>query len=357
MNPSTTLALTVRVTNTANQQTLERTFTKFPVRIGRSSLNDLPLDFGFVSQFHAVVERNAQTIFLRDLGSRNGSMISGQRVAPHQPHDLAPVGLTFDIGSLRLAMATTMVPRTGPSDHRTAVLMAVDTESPQNATEVWQAIGVDAAAVSRDPNAAIVSAVKRLARLYVPEGGDLDAASALRFLGKMKQYLDLLFGAYIPLRDGCRQFQVSMDLHRPVGAVAEDAAAEYVGTVKRPKELAARALDWRDMSTDVPVAMQTTLADFVIHQLALIDGVMNGVRGLLRELSPKTIEDALAKKGSSMRFGPFKGDALWKLYAERHADLSEEESQAFALVFGNDFVRAYKTLKGEKDRGSMVPGG
>jgi type VI secretion system protein ImpI len=355
MNQPMTLSLAVRVTNTTSQASFEKTFTKFPVRIGRSSLNDLPLDFGFVSQFHAVVERNEQTLFLRDLGSRNGSMVAGQRVSPHQPHDLGPAGFGFDVGSLRIQMATSMVPRTGPSDNRTAVLMAVDSDNPQNATEVWQAIAVGAPDGGRDPSVAVAHAVQKLARLYVPDGGAMTAESSLRFLGKMKQCLDLLFGAYVPLRDGCKQFQTQMDLHRPVGSAADDPVADFLATVRKPRDVAARALDWRDQSTDVQVAMQTTFADFVIHQLALIDGVMNGVRGLLRELSPKEIEAAYAKRGSSMRFGPWRDSALWKLYAEKHGDFAEEESQAFAVVFGGDFVQAYKSLKGEKERASVVP--
>ncbi len=355
MNVPMTLALNVRITNSKDGSVLERSFTKFPVRIGRSSLNDLQLDFGFVSQFHAVVERNEHTLFLRDLGSRNGSMISGAKVTAHQPQDLAPVGFTFDIGPLRFQTATLMVPRTGATDHRTAVLMAVDTGNPHGATEVWQAIA--GPEVGRDPASAALGAIRSLAKLYTPKSGPLqDAESVLRFVSKMKQCIDLLFGAYIPLRDGCKQFQTSMDLHQPVGSAAEEGPPAAIRAARRPGEIAAVALDWKDPGAEALAAMQTTFADFVIHQLALIDGVMHGVRGLLRELSPKVVEDAFAKKGASMRFGPFKGDALWKMYAEKHADFSEEESQAFSLVFGPEFVRAYKQLKGEKERASVVPG-
>ncbi len=54
------LALSVRVTNTQDGTVLDRIFDRFPVRIGRSGLNDLVLDFGFVSNFHAAIERNDQ---------------------------------------------------------------------------------------------------------------------------------------------------------------------------------------------------------------------------------------------------------------------------------------------------------
>ena len=355
MNAATTLAVTMRVTNTTDGSGIERTYDRFPVRIGRSALNDLQLEFGFVTQFHAVIERNDQTLFLRDLGSRNGSAMGGKKVAPHQSLDLAASGFTFDIGPLHFQLATTMVAKTA-AHNRTAIMMALEGEDPK-ATQVWQEFTAAPPTSAREPRDVALMGLRQLAKLYVPEAGALqDAESIQRFLSKIKQALDLFFGAYVPLRDGCRQFQSQMDIGR--GMRADSEAAEVVQTARKPSQIAARVLDWRDPSTEVAHALQQTFADFVIHQLALLDGVMGGVRALLRELSPEVVEAAFAKKGASMRFGPFRGDALWKMYAERHKDFSEEESQAFSLIFGDQFVKAYRQFRADRDpsRASMVPG-
>jgi type VI secretion system protein ImpI len=81
----------------------------------------------------------------------------------------------------------------------------------------------------------------------------------------------------------------------------------------------------------------------MIHQVALLNGVMEGVKTLLAELSPEAIE-ALAerKQRGALGIGPFRYKQLWDAYTERHKDLAEEERFAFELIFGPRFAAAYK---------------
>ncbi len=92
--------LNLKITNSANNTCVERTFTRFPVRIGRSALNDLNILDRFVSQFHAVVELHGDELMLRDLGSSNGTKVGTARAPAHEPTPLAAHKNAFGIGPL-----------------------------------------------------------------------------------------------------------------------------------------------------------------------------------------------------------------------------------------------------------------
>jgi len=72
-------------------------FDKFPVRIGRSSLNDIVLEDPTASSFHALIERDGDTLLLIDLGSRNGIISDGKRIEAQGRFDLSANACTFAI--------------------------------------------------------------------------------------------------------------------------------------------------------------------------------------------------------------------------------------------------------------------
>jgi type VI secretion system protein ImpI len=94
----------------------------------------------------------------------------------------------------------------------------------------------------------------------------------------------------------------------------------------------------------------------MIHQVALLDGVMQGVRALLEELSPENIEKTLDEReprgplGLHLSMGRYK--AIWETYRERFEQLSEEK-QAFSHIFGPEFTDAYREYR----RRRSSPGG
>ena len=69
-----------RVFDTQANQSFDKTFERFPVRIGRNQLNDLSIDRPYVSQFHAAFDIKDRQIFVRDLGSTNGTLYAGRRL-------------------------------------------------------------------------------------------------------------------------------------------------------------------------------------------------------------------------------------------------------------------------------------
>lgn len=111
-------------------------------------------------------------------------------------------------------------------------------------------------------------------------------------------------------------------------------------TAATPQAVARALLDPREPSTDACRAAEVVLADLSRHQIAMLDGVMQGVRSLLEELSPDKIEAALEETGSHELFGA-KYRARWTEYCARYERLSDQR-ETFALIFGPDFADVYR---------------
>ena len=82
-------------------------------------------------------------------------------------------------------------------------------------------------------------------------------------------------------------------------------------------------------------------ADLMIHQVALINGMLEGARGLLARLDPGEIERSVTAAW------PTRGAALWKQYMQRHRELMESDRLLTEALFGPEFARAYAEVGGE----------
>src|SRR5947199_10819236 len=80
------LEVTVKDPTSTSNRTL--TFAKSPVRIGRNQLNDIALDDPFVSEWHGLIHFGADTVDYYDLGSTNGTVLDGKRLAKNVPAPL-----------------------------------------------------------------------------------------------------------------------------------------------------------------------------------------------------------------------------------------------------------------------------
>ena len=115
-----------------------------------------------------------------------------------------------------------------------------------------------------------------------------------------------------------------------------------------PRDAARLLFNWRDPSDDAVRAVRTDLVDLTMHQVAVLNGVMRGVKQLLAELAPETIEEALRRKLEKRSvlgrvFSSWRAAKdRWALYRERHGDLADEENERFRVIFGPEFVTEYK---------------
>jgi type VI secretion system protein ImpI len=171
-----------------------------------------------------------------------------------------------------------------------------------------------------------------------------------RLITKLHDTIEVFCRCFIPLREGYAQFVSQMDLQRAAMQRSMNRSRAYMAieSAKHPGAVAMALLHWREPSFDAPKAIEGIFADLMIHQVALLDGVMQGVRALLEELSPENLERTLEEReprgplGLGLAMGRYK--ALWEIYRERFEQLAEEK-QAFSHIFGPEFTEAYREYR------------
>jgi len=434
----------MRVVNTQDGSVLERTFDRSPVRIGRSSLNELQIQAAFVSQYHAVIEFDGTRLQLRDLGSTNGTTLRASgRMPPNtaidltqQNYEFAIVSLWFqlffvsdvapakaerkregtilsmDVNELQKMMAGVAGPNAaapgpaGPDRSREQLarlqpaydeyraswgklyreLFSLSNSlDPASRGRLLQQMLADMGPVRNEGDfqrmatqfgvpvappagaqpaggggtreeAVALQALRDLAASFVPARGPLErVVDVVAFAQKMQDVLDVFFKCFLPLRDGHKQFQTQMDIKKTRSPKEQMNAARAVETAREPRELAARVLDWADPSNEGSRAIESTFAEVMVHQVAMLNGVMRGVRSLLAKLAPASIEAEIGnprrRTAMGSQLGPFRYKTLWELYAEIYGDFAEDEKQAFMLIFGPEFVHAYTELAGDPPAG------
>src|SRR5262245_59448079 len=92
------------VTQDADSQPIEHRVSSLPVSMGRDAANDVQAASQFVSGFHAKLEEIKGRVFVRDLGSRNGTQVlspegAKTRLAAHALFDLGQSHNEFFLGS------------------------------------------------------------------------------------------------------------------------------------------------------------------------------------------------------------------------------------------------------------------
>ena len=98
------MALLVRFRDRPEGPEETRVFPTAPVRVGRNALNDLALDYGFVSQWHGVIKFDRSEVVYVDLGSTNGTNLDGNRVPQRTPVRVPSPQSTLSIGALEIRL-------------------------------------------------------------------------------------------------------------------------------------------------------------------------------------------------------------------------------------------------------------
>ena len=192
-------------------------------------------------------------------------------------------------------------------------------------------------------------ALQELARWYVNDQPPLaNATEGFAFARKLKTGIDELLLGLVPMFAGLDRFEDQMALRPPTGPSGHGEAAQSSRLPRVPRDAARLLFNWRDPSDDAVRAVRTDLVDLTMHQVAVLNGVMRGVKQLLAELSPGTIELALRRRLDKRSFfgrllSSFRMTTQrWDLYRERHGDLADEENERFRVIFGPEFVAEYK---------------
>ncbi len=407
------IALTAQVLDTQSNQSFEATFDRFPVRLGRNQLNDLHVDRPFISQFHASIEISGTQIWVKDLGSTNGTVFQGQKLVRDQPAEVSaapelqigPIVLrlslaeiekdevaqpvkasVLDIGTpagdefvetmrrpvqpdqedpfirqlvpyieaYRSAWANVYrlvyehLTRLQP-DVRTGYLRRLLIEHPTVAQEsdfqkVSQYYGVPVQEYGElSPSQAALAAIVELHAQLAPDDGKLDDVPKLvGFARRLRDSMEVFLKTFVSLRDGYQEFETEV-----LRKERFEEEGNKVGAAKDHLELA-QVLFAEDSDSSVTChQLHEIFVEVMTHQVAMLNGVMEGVKQLLEKLSPKAIEEGYNRRGKKGGLFSNKHEGLWEEYLTVHGDYQGEDKETFLIIFGPQFSRAYAATTGE----------
>jgi type VI secretion system protein ImpI len=309
------MALRLRIDDGSGDPERILSFESSPVRLGRNKLNEIVLNQPFVSQWHALFRFEGQEIVVMDLGSTNGTSVNGQRLQPQAPVQLMFPADTVDIGTLRIytELAAAAQQRYEPS---------MVSFSPE---------------MEGDDTLFLFNAAEWLAEVRgKAEAADHDPAQLRRMMNRLSRILETFGRSYVELRDGFEQFGNEMGLT----ITTEDTP---LNNIESAREVFEYLLD-ADAGSDARVEeLRRAFTDLALHQVALLNGVMAGVRDLLQELSP-------GGKEAAGGWSPFRASSVLQEVEQKRQSLLEED-RFTRIVFGKAFARAYFAVTGQRSGG------
>lgn len=89
-------------------------------------------------------------------------------------------------------------------------------------------------------------------------------------------------------------------------------------------------------------ATEQALNDIKAHEIAMMTGMEAALKGVLKRLDPKALEESIAKKGG-VGFLQNKKAKYWETYEAMYSEISDQAENAFHDLFAREFAAAYKS--------------
>ena len=178
--------------------------------------------------------------------------------------------------------------------------------------------------------------LNRFVRSYLSDNKGLQSEAEIqRFMEHMAEVLETFGRAFIELRQGHDQFGQQM-------AVPMTNDQNPLTRMRSTREILRYLLDFKvaDSANRVQELMGG-FVDVMIHQIALLNGMREGVKGLLQRLDPEILSRGIGG------FWPFNLSKRWEKYTEQHRAFLEEERELTAVLFGPEFAKAYLAIVGD----------
>lgn len=341
---------------------LRYVFTELPITIGRHEGNDVRLTRPFVSGFHARIERASTGLSVLDVSRTNGVRVRREggteaRVARDQPQPLSRCDNEFAIGAYRIRVLSgvaasapeSALPLSLPAlSLRSGSLAGGHSALPSQPASVvpaqLRAPGSPGALSERRALEAMALAeLEELLRVLAP-AQRLDTPERVsELIRRLRLSLELTCRGLVRLRRGQRRCASALQLVR-LGAAGELGAGDA-------EQLLRRILDERLPMAELGAGLKAEFQALARHQVALLDGMIEGAAALASELSPERIE-ARAERQGARHWLPLAGRlrSLRRAYREQHAQLSRRDG-VLSLLFGRAFRDAYAAyLAGERSQ-------
>jgi pSer/pThr/pTyr-binding forkhead associated (FHA) protein len=198
---------------------------------------------------------------------------------------------------------------------------------------------------SMNPEALALQGLREMLSSLTPGRALESSGDIARVITRLHNTIEVLCRSFLSLRDVHAKFVAGMHLQR---SALYEPARVALDTARDPAAVAGHLLDFREGAADGPQALEAALKELSLHQVALLDGLMQGIRALLDELSPEAIASEVDQKRSGPRLGRAER-ALWEEYQARYERFASE-GEAFSRIFGEEFASAYRNYR--RNRGS-----
>jgi predicted component of type VI protein secretion system len=187
--------------------------------------------------------------------------------------------------------------------------------------------------------------LNRFVRSYLSDARGLQSEAEIgRFLEHLADVLETFGRAFIELRQGHDQFGQQM-------AVPVTNDQNPLTRMRSTREILRYLLDYRVPEGASRVQeLMGGFVDVMIHQIALLNGMREGVKGLLQRLAPEILSKGIGG------FWPFNLSKRWDRYSEQHRAFLEEERELTAVLFGPEFAKAYLAIVGDAAKGASGEG-
>jgi len=395
----------------AETASFERSFDQEKVRIGRQDVNEVQLRDArrLVSGRHAEICQVNGQAFLVDVGSKNGTLLNDRAVISGQEYPLH-ANDRITIGDFVLCFrpgealggpvpaveraATGALDQTEETlDELLAKLHVLYWEHAGRGPEERKALFVQALRSSLsglDP-ASVSAVLARVAARFPDPGyqqewialtagsGEVSASSdeffaaraayrrlvewAVRYLdlGEVKPgtsldpLLDRLEKAFAVMVDGLADaVKGRSSFEREFDAESTRIFSWKPNPIKLAdsgRDIGAYLLDWRRAESADRAAsdLEEVFTDLALHQMGLMAGFKESLRGLLAELDPVSLETEA--RNASFGVGsvrPFGAAAAWQRFKDLHRELTEEEVKTFETILGPHFIRGYLSVQKKK---------
>jgi predicted component of type VI protein secretion system len=189
------------------------------------------------------------------------------------------------------------------------------------------------------------SLLRIFAQTYASESTELRSTEDVeQFLHQLAAVLEAFGKSFLELRRGHDQFGKEI-------AVPVTGDQTPLRHAKTPRDLLRYLLDCDGQAGDRIRSLTEGFADVMIRQVALLNGIRQGISALLTHLSPEELRrsSALARTGAGsvlLKVWPVRALALWGPYVARHQELLQEEREVQSIVFGSEFAFAYAQIVG-----------
>jgi predicted component of type VI protein secretion system len=176
----------------------------------------------------------------------------------------------------------------------------------------------------------------------------LSAEQAALAMERVGQLLEIFAAAFIESRRAHRRARRKLALDHE--APSQTALAQS----EDPHALLAYLLSNHGDAPKRSRELRRALADFAMHQIALLSAVVEGARAMLEQLGPEALHEldqsphgaastSTADEDRWTKLWPFPARRLWRSFVVRHRDLTQTDHFARAL-FGREFTRRYHAI-------------